>query len=312
MKNKFHRQLSSLALLATALVVASSSLQAQALLASMPSESATRSSSSISGTFTGKAKLKSGATGFGEVSSKEFNVAFHETLPLSAVADLGGGMTYGRTSFNFSSNAAPRPVPTRLQNLSLDLAYAERLNDSWSTAFSVNPGFRSAGRVFSSKSFGATATSVAVYHFNPTLTLAAGVGFDSLAAGRKFRGALAVDWNPNRSWRITLGVPKTAVTYAYSESLEFSVLAAGNFESYSVEKDPQPGATGKPSLQGTKLDYSDTRFGFTTTYKLTPALVLSGTVGRVADRQFDYHQRNFKLRSDERATYGSLSLAARF
>lgn len=111
---------------------------------------------------------------------------------------------------------------------------------------------------------------------------------------------------------MTLGFPKTAVTYVYSESLEFSVLAVGDFQSYSVDKDPQPGLPGKPSLQQTKLDYSDTRVGFATNYKFTPALVLTGTVGRVVDRQFDYHQRNFKLRSDDSAAYGSLGLSARF
>lgn len=153
MKNNTHCHASQLALLATALVVLGSSLQAQTLIASLPSESGARSSSVITGTFTGKAKLKADSAGFGEVSSKDFGASFHETLPLSDYSDIGAGMTYGRTSFDFANTGPTSPVPTKLQNLSLDLSYAQRFNDSWSGTLAVSPGYRSTGRAFSSKSF---------------------------------------------------------------------------------------------------------------------------------------------------------------
>ncbi len=311
MKKHCQQPITSFALLTGFLLVGGNALHAQSRPSSLFAENGKHSFSTLTGGISGKTKLESGNTGFGDISSDEIAATFHETLPLSAQSDLALGLNYARTSFGFSG-AAATPVPERLQSLAIDLSYTRRFNDAWSAEIAVSPGYRSAGTLFNSDSFGVAAELAGAYRVNASLNLTAGVHFDSLAAGDKFRGLFAADWKPSDHWNVRLGFPKTSVTYVFSDAIDLSAFVAGNFASYAVQNDPLPGQAGKPSLARTKLDYDDTRVGLTATFHVTRDLSMSATLGHVVERQFDYHQRDFKLRAESGAIYGAIGINSRF
>src|SRR3954465_6017706 len=113
MKNHCHQPSSSIALLTGILLFAGNVLHGQTLPTSLLPESGARSFSSITGSISGKTKLESGNTGFGEVASKEFAAIFYQTIPPPTNSDLGLGLDYGRTSFDVASGGPASPVPHR-------------------------------------------------------------------------------------------------------------------------------------------------------------------------------------------------------
>lgn len=309
MNNTIHRQLPSLALLALVASLARSA-HAQAQITPLPLESGARFTSTVTGSISRKAALKSGGVRYGDVSSQEISAAFNQTIPVADHALLGVGLGYDRTALNFSG--APVPLPNRLQSVAVDVSYSQRFSETFAGVVGVNSGYHNAGTGFSSKGLGTLVAVGGIYRLSPTLSLSAGGGYDSLAHGRRYSTALSVDGRLGEKWRFSAGYPKTSVTYLFSDAFEVSAIAAGSFHTYYVDRDPRPGLVGKPTLDRTTLEYNDTRVGIAATYKFANQLTLTGTVGAIVDRQFDYHQRNFKLRADDTAAYGSVGLGWRF
>ena len=264
----------------------------------------------ITGSVTGDTKLTSGNARYGAVSSRDFGTAISQNITVAPGSELGVGLSYSRTAFELPKGNGAAPLPERVQSLAVDLSYSQQFSETWSGLLAATPGYHSAGSGFSSKGFGVSVVALGIYQFNPALSIAAGFGYDSLATGRnKFGPGVGLDWKASKTWTFSFGYPKTGITYLFSETLSLSLLAEGNFGTYHVEKDPLPAAAGKPRLNDTQLEYYDTRLGLSANWKVSKQLVLSTSLGRVVDRSFDYHQRKFKIKSDEGTGYASLSLA---
>lgn len=259
---------------------------------------------------TGETKLKSGGTRYAAVSSTDVAAGVNQSVALSPAAELGVGLGYSRTRFDLPRGAGAAPLPETLQSLTLELSYSHKFTETWSGLAAVSPGFHQAGTGFSSESFGATVFALGIYQVNPTLTVAVGAGFDSLATGsnRVMPGA-GIDWKPSATWNFSLGFPKTGITWHTSASFSVSLLAEGTFGTYYVEKDPSPAtAAGRPGLADTQVEYNDTRLGLSVNWKVSPRFVVTATSGFVLDRSFDYEARKFKVKSDEGTGYASLGL----
>jgi hypothetical protein len=261
---------------------------------------------------TGETKLKSGSTRYTAVSSTDVTAAVNQSVTLSPAVELGFGLGYSRTNFDLPRGAGAAPLPETLQSLTLELSYSHKFSDTWSGLAAVSPGLHQAGPGCSAHGLGATVFALGIYQVNPTLTVALGAGYDSLATGsnRAMPGA-GIDWKPSATWNFSLGFPKTGVTWHTSASLSVSLLAEGTFGTYYVEKDPLP-ATGRPGLADTHVEYTDTRLGLSVNWKVSPRCFITATCGFVVDRSFDYDARKFKIKSDEGAGYASLGLARFF
>lgn len=258
---------------------------------------------------TGETKLKSGSTRYAAVSSTDFATAVSQSVTLSPAAELGFGLAYSRTRFDLPKRAGVAPLPETLQSLTLELSYSHKFSDTWSGLAALSPGYHNAGSGLSAQGFGATVFALGIYQVNPTLTLAVGAGFDSLATGsnRVMPGA-GIDWKFSPTWSFSLGYPKTGITWLASDALSLSLLAEGNFGTYYVEKDPLPAVAGRPGLADTHVEYNDTRLGLAVNWKVSPRFVVTATSGFVVDRSFDYDARKFKIKSDEGSGYASLGL----
>jgi hypothetical protein len=256
---------------------------------------------------TGKSNLKAG----GSVSSTSYDFGVSQAIPFGEKASFDLGLNYGETSLDQSKPNARTPLPKELRSISLDLGYSQEIDDTWSLAAGISPGVHSAGSRFSSKGFGVDGYALATYNYSPNLSFSGGLGFSSL--GKNLIGpALGVNWTINEQWSASVGYPTTAITYTLSQAWQFALVVDGAGGSYYVEKDPLPGAVGRPSLKGSKLDYSETRLGLSVNYQVSPSVGMTLASGLVVQQEFEYHDPKYKVESDAGTGYVSLAINVAF
>jgi hypothetical protein len=266
---------------------------------------------SLSSSISGQTKLKVGRHASGEVSSTDFDHSASYEIALPNGAALTVGHNLHGTYFDLPEHNSTVALPDRLQSAQMDLSYMQTCNDQWSALVAVSPGLRWTGSKIESDAFGVSGAAGAIYRRSATLSLMFGVGFDSMAHHKVLPGG-GLQWTPSERWSVSLGYPRTAVTYRANEALSLSLVAEGIADTYHVEKDPLPGLVGKPSLANTKLEYNDYRVGLAAEYRATPHCTVTATVGCVVAREFDYFERHYRLKSDGTAAYGSLAVALKY
>jgi hypothetical protein len=201
-----------------------------------------------------------------------------------------------------------------VQSLTLDLSYSQKIDETWSALVGTATGYHTAGSGgFKSKGLGVDLFALGLYRYSPTLTVAAGGGYSSLATGRnRFGPDVGIQWDPTPKWSIAFGYPTTGVTYKFTDAFSLGFVATGNGGTYYVERDPLPGAAGKPNLDRTQLEFYDVRLGFAATWKINRVLSLNANVGAVESSEFNYDARRFKIKSDGGGAYASFGLSAAF
>lgn len=273
-----------------------------------------------SASFSGKTRLRSGSTQYGEVSSTDFSASLGQSITLTDSSSVEVGLAYHHTAFDHASGVNTPPLPKQAQALTIDSACSKKFSDTWTAIAGSSIGYHNAGSSgFASKGFGADVFAVGIYSINPQMRFGAGAAYSTLASGRnRWVPVIVSEWSPAAAWTVTFGVPKSAVSWHARHDLDLSFVVEGEGDTYYVENDPLPGASGKPSLDRTRLEYFDVRIGLSAAWKITPSIGISVTVGTVAAREFDYHERGLKLESkdssgsDDPAAYGSLSVVASF
>ena len=260
-------------------------------------------------TTTGKSDLKAG----GSVSSTAYDFAVSQTIPFGEKASFDVGLSYGEISLDQSKPNALTPLPKELRSVSLDLGYSQEINDTWSLDAGISPGVHSAGRDFSSKGFGVNGYALATYNYSPNLSFSGGLSVNSIGKDL-IEPTFVGNWTINDQWSASVGYPTTAITYTLSPSWQFSLLAEadGTGGSYYVEKEPLPIAAGRPSLKGSTLDYTEMRLGLSVNYQVSPSVGVTLASGVVVDQQFEYHDPNYKVKSEAGAGYASIAVNAAF
>ena len=264
-------------------------------------------STSFSFSSAGKSDLKAG----GSFTSSAYDFGASQTIPLNEKASFDLGLSYGVVSLDQTKPNARTPLPKDLRSLALNLGYSQELNDTWSFAAGVSPGAHAAGNSFASKSFGVDGYVLGIYTYSPSLAVSGGFGYSSLskdALGPVF----GINWIINEQWTASVGYPSTAITYTLSDTWQFSLLLDGLGGSYYVENDPQSLVSGRPSLKGSKLDYSESRMGLSANYQLSPSVGLALTAGVVLDQTIEYHDPKYKVKSDSGAGYVSFAVNVAF
>ncbi|HLP08549.1 MAG TPA: DUF6268 family outer membrane beta-barrel protein [Opitutaceae bacterium] len=268
-------------------------------------------SASVATGLSGNTKLKTGSRGVGEVSTAEFDHAAAYEIKLANGGAVSVGHTLHLSRFELPENNRTVALPKRLQSAQAEFSYSQPCGGRWSAIAALSPGLRWAASDAGSNAFAVSAAAGAIYRQSETFTFMLGLAYDSLARNKVLPGG-GLQWTPSERWSVSLGYPKTAITYNASKSLSLSLLAEGVSDTYHVEKDPLPGLAGKPSLADTKLEYNDYRVGIAAEYRFSPRCAISATAGCVVAREFDYFDRHYRLKSDDTAAYGSLALALKF
>lgn len=260
-------------------------------------------STSFGFSASGKTTLESHDIAFGQVEVRDYSFAASQQF----MPGLNVGIGYDLHDLGPGSGASKAPLPERLQSLTANISYTRTFNERWTGRLFVSPGYRVAGTTLLSGGLGVTTGAFATRQYSDTLSWSLGVAFDSLARGNRMVLPIGgLEWKFAPAWTLSLGVPRTALSYDLTDKLQLALCLEGNYDNYYVREDPQPGATGHRPLNHTRLEYTEARGGLSARYSFTPTCTLSATVGTTIERQFNYHKRDFKLKADDTALYGAV------
>ena len=205
------------------------------------------------------------------------------------------------------------PLPDRLNSLSAAFTVIGKLDADWSLLASVSPGLHNAGSGFSSRGFGVGALAIASRRFTPGFGAGFGFVYDSLSKGTgRIIPVATFNWTPAPAWRVTLGFPRTGVIYTFTAELDFEFTAEADFGSFYVTDDPLPGGRNQPALDRTRLEYQSVRVGPAVAWRASTQLSARASVGAVPVLNADYHQRNYRVKSERTAAYASAALEWKF
>jgi hypothetical protein len=205
------------------------------------------------------------------------------------------------------------PLPDRLASLSAAFTVFSKLDADWSLLASVSPGVHNAGSDFSSKGFGVGVLAIASRKFTPDFGAGFGFVYDSLSKGTgRIIPVATFNWTPAPAWRVTLGFPRTGVIFTFTPELDFEFTAEADFGSFYVTDDPLPGGRNKPALNRTRLEYQSVRVGPAIAWRASPTFSARASIGAVPVLNADYHQRNYRVKSERTAPYASAALDWKF
>ena len=261
--------------------------------------------------FTGDTPFAARGTSVGNFSVAQFGAEI--AVPLPPV----GGDLYPILSLRYRDYSLDRdtltPLPDRLKSLSAAFTVFSKLDADWSLLASVSPGLHNAGSDFSAKGFGVGILAVASRKFTPDFSAGFGFGYDSLSKGTgRIIPVATFNWTPAPAWRVTLGFPRTGVIYTFSRQLDFEFTAEADFGSFYVTDDPLVAGRNKPALNRTRLEYQAVRVGPAIAWRASPTFSARASVGAVPVLNADYHQRNYRVKSERTAPYASAALEWKF
>lgn len=267
----------------------------------------------IDSAYAGKTDLEARGAAVGEVSVSRFTADLDLPLaPLSESTTLSAGFGYSAFYLNTSGAVA---LPEQLESIRASLTARHRLDDRWTLLASVSPGLHNAGGKFSSDGFGVGVFALASYRFSDTFSAGAGFTYNSLSESLPVIPVVGVRWDFAPDWRFTLAFPSTRVSWSASERLSLWLSLDLDTGGFYVKNDPQPssiGVNGRPSLDGSVVDFTSISTALGARYQLTDALGLETSLGYNFSRTADYDERNYEIESDGGAPIARLSLTYSF
>ena len=261
--------------------------------------------------FTGDTPFAARGASAGSFSVAQFGAEI--AVPLPPVS----GKVYPILSLRYRDYSLDRdtltPLPEHLKSLSAAFTVFSKLDADWSLLASVSPGVHNAGSTFSSRGFGVGVIAIASRKFTPEFGAGFGFVYDSLSKGTgRIMPVATFNWTPAPAWRVTLGFPRTGVIYTFSPELDFEFTAEADFGSFYVTDDPLATGRNKPALNRTRLEYQSVRVGPAIAWRASPTLSARASVGAVPVLNADYHQRNYRVKSERTAPYASAALEWKF
>ncbi len=261
--------------------------------------------------YTGDTPFAARGTSAGSFSVAQFGAEI--AVPLPPV----GGNIFPILSLRYRDYSLDRdsvtPLPDRLKALSAAFTVFSKIDADWSLLASVSPGVHNAGSAFSSKGFGVGVLAIASRKFNPDFGAGFGFVYDSLSKGTgRIIPVATFNWTPAPAWRVTLGFPRTGVIYTFSPELDFEFTAEADFGSFYLTDDPLAAGRNKPALNRTRLEYQAVRVGPAIAWRASPTFSARASVGAVPVLNADYHQRNYRVKSERTAPYASAAVEWKF
>ncbi|MFA6286280.1 MAG: DUF6268 family outer membrane beta-barrel protein [Opitutaceae bacterium] len=200
------------------------------------------------------------------------------------------------------------PLPDKLESFGLSLSatkfFGGEDENNWRATLVVRPGVSSDGSGSSSDGFSAPVIVSVGKRYSPTLAWDLGVRFDPNSNNEVFP-VFGVRWDFLPDWMLSVGLPRTEVTYQLTE--KWTLKGGLRFQggTYHV------GTALAPGLGDTFLEYREIRAGGGFEWKLSDSLSLNLDGGMVVDRRFDYFERGYELKGASTA-YLSVGLSTRF
>lgn len=235
-----------------------------------------------------------------EVAVTRFDLSLSGRAGLNEQTSLVYGLAYATNRFDASAAI----LPDELSEVSLNVGFVHRRSPAWSLAAFLRPGIYGDFDQLDGKSFNAPLIATAAYSPSTALTWRFGLNLNAFSENPVLP-ILGVRWQFAPQWTFNVGFPRSGLIWDVSDKISLGAGVGFQGGSFRVNRDPRPTpASVGPSLANTYLDYREIRAGLSFDYALTPALELSLDAGVIADRKFDWFDRDYQLDGD-----GGISLA---
>ncbi|MFT3783331.1 MAG: DUF6268 family outer membrane beta-barrel protein [Nibricoccus sp.] len=262
---------------------------------------------------TAQQKLKAGNTTYEDVSGGSVEIGVAQTFRLAPGRTLRVSIEELGVSIDQKRDAGEPvvPLPDELNAVSAALGYTHVLNPQWILTGRVGAGSYVTDSGLLSEGWAGSAMAMAIYNHSKEVTYVFGIGYNSNLENLRVLPIFGLNWRPAPQWSVAVGFPRTAVSYHFNKNLSLGLALSGAGGAYYVAKDPQPGVAAR-SLADTRLQQREIRLGVDVQWKINPTFRVSGSVGQVLYRRFEYMDRDFELKSKGVAPYisvaGSISL----
>lgn len=200
------------------------------------------------------------------------------------------------------------PLPDQLEGMGLSLSatkfFGGEASDGWRTTLIVRPGVFSDGSGSSSDGFNVPGILTVGKRYSPTLAWDVGIRFDPTSKNEVLP-MFGVRWDFHPDWMLSVGFPRTEVTYKLASNWTLKGGLRFQGGTYHVETALAPG------LGDTYLEYREIRVGAGFEWRINDSFSVNLDGGLVADRRFDYFERDYELKGDS-AAYLSIGISTRF
>ncbi len=247
-------------------------------------------SCAVSYSYSGKSGYKHNATP-GETSVNHFDISASGRIALGEATFFGYGAAFAINDINSDD---PVPAPARLGELTLNAGITQLFSKEWRGSVFARPGYYGDFESYTSRTLNAPLIALANYApSGSSVVWLFGMSVNPIAEYPvlpvvSFRWAFAAGWSLN------LGFPRLGVTWQATKALDLSLSATMQGGGYRVTK--TPGNSGRGDLANTHVNYREIRAGVRATYKIAGKTSLSLEGGWMADRRFDYYDRDYEIK----------------
>lgn len=210
------------------------------------------------------------------------------------------------TELEFNDTAVP--LPDTLDSYGLSLAATKFFGgpaaEQWRATLMLRPGVSSDSSGSSDDGFNVPVIMTLGNRVGRTFSWDVGFRFDA-NSDDELLPVIGVQWDFRPEWKLSVGFPRTEVSYRLAERWTLKGGLRYQAGTYHVETALAPG------LDDTYLEYREIRVGGGVEWRLNDTFTMHLDGGLVADRSFDYFERDYELQGDS-AAYFSFGLSARF
>jgi len=244
---------------------------------------------------------------FGEVSVHRFEASTAGRRMLNADVVLSYGVAF---AVNELATDPTVPLPDRLGELTFNVGANQRWSPRWSGSLFLRPGIYSDLQGFSGDAINIPALALASYATSADLVWMFGVALNPLSE-RIVMPVAGVRWKFAPEWTLNIGFPRLGVSWEIEQGLTLRAGLSVQGGSYQLTENLGSPAPGVANLEDTPVQYREVRLGVGADLTVSETLSLTGDLGVMADRRFEYHERDFTL-NGESAFFLSLGVKSRF
>lgn len=250
---------------------------------------------------------KQGNRSLGDTSSYNTHVDYTAIIPATDSIHSRVGFSFDR--FGFGGTGSD-PIPSVLQETSLNLGFDAELSDQWVMRFEVSPGIYSDLEDISITDFNVPVVLGFSYIVDARLQWVFGISADFRRDIPVLPGA-GVRWQFADEWTLNLIFPKPRLEYQFDES--FMLYVGGEVKGGTYAYGKKEGTRiGQPNLDNEIIEFMEARVGGGLEYKFNPAVGVHVEGGAVVFRRFTFEDDDLTVHASEPSPYVAVGLKATF
>lgn len=250
--------------------------------------------------YSGKSAYKDNAAP-GESSVQHFEASIGARAMLGKATIFHYGAAF---ALNDIDSDAGVPAPERLGELSLNLGLTQLISKKWRASVFTRPGYYGDLEHYTTPTINVPVMAMAMYSPSEKYTWLLGLSVNPFSE-YIVMPVLTFRWAFAEKWTFNLGFPRLGLMWQATEKLELSLFGTAQGGGYRTTK--APNNTARTDLADTYVNYRELRMGVRAAYKIAQKTSLAVEGGWMANREFDYYDRDYKLKGKS-AAYLTIAL----